>query len=675
MRTLACVLLCLFALPCDTYGQPPRAAPAALGIDERALDRSIDPCQDFYHFACGTWLRQTPIPPDRPAWSRSFSEIDERNHAELRQILEQLASAHGVDKTAYGDKLADYYAACMDETAIEQHAHQALAVLLKTIDSRVQDISSLATELARIHLGIANPLFEVGSEQDFADATRMIAVVDQGGLGLPDRDYYREPGFARIRDQYLAHVSTMLRLAGTPPTQAARQAQAVMAIETRLARASLSRVDRRDPKNVYHRIDLIGLETTAPGFPWKAYLSALGIGSVTQINVAVPGFFHALSLELKSTPLVDWKTYLRWHVIHGVAPALSRDFVDEDFAFYGRTLKGTAEILPRWKRCVGATDRALGEALAQPFVAARLGAHAKGTAEDLVKSIEGAMRADLTHSSWMDAQTREQALVKLRAVANQIGYPEKWRNYDRLEVSRASYLENSIHANEFETHRQLDKIGKPVDRNEWEMTPPTVNAYYTPTLNEMVFPAGILQPPFFARVAPPPVNYGAIGVVMGHELTHGFDDQGRQFDARGDLRDWWTPASAKGFEQRAACVVTQFDALTVLGDLHVNGRLTLGENIADLGGTKLAHAAFRAQQKGAPRIGGWTSDQLFFLGMAQSWCTNERDEYVRLRVTIDPHAPPQYRVNGPLSNLPEFAAAFSCQPGAKMVRAQPCAVW
>jgi endothelin-converting enzyme/putative endopeptidase len=671
MRAAIGLLVVAIAVPIVILARRVTAPPVV--IDESALDRSVDPCEDFYRFACGGWIKRTPIPRDRPAWSRSFSEINERNQLELRQILDQLAAGHGTDKTACGDKLGDYYAACMDEPRIEEHAHGELARLLGSIDQRVRDIPSLARELAELHLGGAGPLFDFDSQQDFAHASQMIGVVDQGGLGLPDRDYYLEPSNAKIREQYLAHVTAMLTLAGVP--DAAQDGKKVMAIETRLAKASMSRVDRRNPKNIYHKIDLVGLERTAPNFPWKIYLSALGHPSVTQINVAVPGFFHSLSQDLTTTSISDWKTYLRWHAIHGLAQALSKDFVDENFKFYGHTLQGTAEILPRWKRCVGATDRALGEALAQPFVAAKFGPEAKTTAEGLVQSIEAAMNEDLTHVSWMDEPTRRQALIKLRAVANQIGYPEKWRNYDRLPVARVSYVENLLHANEFEGHRRLDKIGKPTDRSEWEMTPPTVNAYYDSSLNEMVFPAGILQPPFFARAAPPAANYGAIGMVMGHELTHGFDDEGRQFDARGDLRDWWTPAAAKDFEARAACVVAQFDAYPVLGDLHVNGRLTLGENIADLGGAKLSLAAFRAQHKKSERPGRWSDEQLFFMGMAQSWCTNERDEYLRMRVTVDPHSPPEYRVNGPLSNLPEFAAAFSCKPGAKMVRSQPCAVW
>jgi endothelin-converting enzyme/putative endopeptidase len=648
------------------------AAPTAV-IDESALDRSVDPCEDFYRFACGGWIKRTPIPRDRPAWSRSFSEINERNQLELRKILEQLAAGHGADKTAYGAKLGDYYASCMDEAHIEEQAHAELARLLGSIDERVRDIPSLAREVAELGLGVASPLFEFDSQQDFADASQMIGVADQGGLGLPDRDYYLEPSNAKIREQYLAHVTTMLRLAGA--TEAPQQAKKVLAIETRLAKASMSRVDRRNPKNIYHKIDLIGLERTAPGFPWKIYLAALGHPSVTQINVAVPEFFHSLSQDLTATPIADWKVYLRWHAIHGLAPALSKDFVDENFKFYSHTLQGTVEILPRWKRCVAATDRALGEALAQPFVAATFGPEAKTTAESLVQNIEAAMNEDLTRVSWMDEPTRRQALIKLHAVANQIGYPEKWRNYERLSVARGSYAENLRRANEFESHRQLDKIGKPTDRSEWAMTPPTVNAYYDSSLNQMVFPAGILQPPFFARAAPAAANYGAIGLVMGHELTHGFDDEGRQFDARGDLRDWWTPAAAKDFEARAACVIAQFDGYPVLGDLHVNGRLTLGENIADLGGAKLSLAAFRAQKSKSERAGRWSDEQLYFMAMAQSWCTNERDEYLRMRVTVDPHSPAQYRVNGPLSNLSEFATAFACKPGAKMVRSQPCAVW
>jgi putative endopeptidase len=448
----------------------------------------------------------------------------------------------------------------------------------------------------------------------------------------------------------------------------------VMKIERALAEVSMSRVDRRDPTKLYHRLELAGIEKEAPRFGWAKYLTDLGVPDARQINVMVPPFFAGLDKLLVSIPIAEWRAYLRWHLVHGLASALPRAFVDENFAFYGKTLNGTTQLEPRWKRCVHAVDNALGEALARPFVRQVLGDAGKARAKDIVQAIEAAMGRNLAGLSWMDPPTRRQAEEKLHSIANKIGYPDQWRNYDALEVSRTSSVTNLLHANAFDTRRDLAKIGKPLDRTEWNMTPPTVNAYYAPPLNEMVFPAGILEPPFFDLRAPVSVSYGGIGMVMGHELTHGFDDEGRRFDAKGNLREWWTPPVAQEFERRATCVATQFDGYVAIDDLHLNGKLTLGENIADLGGIKLAHAAYRAAR--TPGASGrFSDDQLFFLGYAQSWCTKRRPENARLRVTVDPHAPPQYRVDGPLSNLPEFAAAFSCKPGAKMVRQDGCVVW
>jgi putative endopeptidase len=652
------------------------AAAPSTGIDETAIDKSVNPCDDFYHYACGGWLKRTEIPADRPAWMRGFSEINERNENELKKILEDLASGKSKSTDPYADKVGAYYAACMDEAKVEATSDAELATLLKQVDTDVKDVPSLAKKVAQLHLSVGEPVFRFGSQQDFKDASQVIAYADQGGLGLPDRDYYlkNEGKFKEIRDKYQVHIRTMLKLAGASDVDATKQAQTILAIETKLAQASMSKVERRDPKKVYHRIELAGLEKTAPKFPWKTYLAELGSSGVTQINVAVPEFFTALSTMLEKTPIEDWKVYLRWHTLHGVAPVLSKKYVDENFEFYQKTLTGVDKQLPRWKRCVAATDRALGEALGQPFVRATFGAEGKTESQKMVKAIEDAMEKNLTGLSLMDDATRKQAFDKLHAIVNKIGYPDKWRNYDTLEVSRDSLLTNLQRANAFESKRELAKVGKPVDRNEWQMTPPTVNAYYDPSLNEMVFPAGILQTPFFNKAAHPAVNYGAAGMVMGHELTHGFDDEGRQFDAKGNLREWWSPKVGQEFEKRAACVVEQYDNYTVL-DLKLNGKLTLGENIADLGGLKMAHAAYVAQRKGPEKVGNFTDDQLFFLGTAQAWCGNRRDALARMRVTVDPHSPPEYRVNGPMSNLTEFADAFQCKPDSKMVRKNQCVIW
>jgi len=683
MRPLPLLLLSTlpFVTACinESAAKKPAAAhpKASTGIDETALDKAVEPCDDFYRYACGNWIRRTEIPADRPAWMRSFNEIEERNTKLLKQVLDDLAAGKK-SEDPYADKLGAFYGTCMDEAKVEATADGELAQLLKQIDTDVKDIPSLAKKVAEMHLGTAQPMFNFSSQQDFKDANLMIAGADQGGLGLPDRDYYlkTDEKMKDKRAKYEAHVKAMLTLAGTPEAEAAKQAQTILKLETRLATASMSRVDRRDPKKVYHRLELAGLEKLAPRFPWKTYLADLGHAGITQMNVAVPAFFTALNVELEKTPIADWKTYLKWNLIHQSAPMLSKKFVDENFAFYSKTLQGTDKILPRWKRCVYATDRVLGEALARPFIRKTFGDDGKAATVSMVKAIEASMEKNLGALSWMDEPTRTQAFAKLHAIANKIGFPDKWRNYDALKLERDSFLQNSIRGATFETHRDLAKVGKPVDRSEWFMSPPTVNAYYEPSLNEMVFPAGILQPPFFNRAAHPAVNYGAVGMVMGHELTHGFDDEGRQFDAKGNLSDWWSPKVNTEFEKRAACVAEQYDGFTILnGELHINGKLTLGENIADLGGIKLAYAAYVASRKAPAKVGAHTDDQLFFLGVAQAWCGKRRDEMSRMRVTTDPHSPPEYRVNGPLSNLPEFAAAFQCKPGSKMVRPTQCVVW
>jgi putative endopeptidase len=657
---------------------PPEAAPAPVetGLDESAIDSSVNPCDDFYQYACGGWLKKTEIPADKAQWGRGFSVIDEHNEGELHTILE--AASKGQVQSQYGDKIGALYASCMDEAAIESSAPTELKQQLKRVDV-IRDLASLQKEVARIHLTIGNPMFDFSQQQDFKNATEVIGVLDQGGLGLPDRDYYLSSTgkMPELRRAYQAHVEKMMTLAGEKPAEAAKDAATVMKIETALAQASMSRVDRRDPNKVYHRIELAGIEKTAPKWNWKTYLKEMGVPEVTQINVTSPEFFAALNKQLTATPVADWKAYLRWHVVHNASPALSKAFVDESFAFYGKTLSGTAEIEPRWKRCTKAVDRLMGEALGKAFVDKTFGAEGKERTQKMVREIEASMSTNLDGLKWFDDATRKQAHEKLEAIANKIGYPEKWRNYDALDVQRDSYLVNTMRAEEFETKRQLNKIGKPLDRTEWGMTPPTVNAYYDPSMNEMVFPAGILQPPFFNRAAVKPVNYGAIGMVMGHELTHGFDDEGRQFDAKGNLRDWWSPTVGKEFDTRAQCVVDQYNGYVAVDDLHLNGKLTLGENIADLGGLKLAHAAYVTARGGAQpqKMGKWTDDQLFFLGAAQSWCTKRRPEMARMRVTTDPHSPPQYRIDGPMSNLPEFANAFQCKAGDHMVRKNQCTIW
>jgi len=663
----------------------PVAGPQSLGIDETAIDKSVNPCDDFYQYACGGWLKRTEIPADRSNWMRSFSEIDERNETELRKILDGLVEAQKGGKSLgedpYGDKLVAVYGACMDEAKVESGGAAALKELFAPIDG-MQSLDALGKVVAQLHAEGSAPLFRFGSQQDLKDATQVIGGLMQGGLGLPDRDYYLKDDakFKEYRTRYVEHVAKMFTLAGVAAADAQKAASTVMALETELAKVSLPRVELRDPKKLYHRLELAGVEKTAPKFNWKAYLTALGFPSITQINVFHPPFVAGVDQLITKTPIADLRTYLKWHRLHtaAAASALPKAFVDENFAFFGKTLQGTAQILPRWKRCVQLTDHLMGEALARPFVRLKFGADAKADTQAMVKNIEAAMEKNLAGLAWFDDATRKQAYEKLHSIVNKIGYPDAWRKYDALEVKPGmSFLSSVSAASRFETNRDLAKIGKPLDRGEWQMSPPTVNAYYEPSLNEMVFPAGILQTPFYAKSAHPSVNYGAIGMVIGHELTHGFDDEGRQFDAKGNLRDWWSPSVNGEFEKRTTCVKEQYDAYTVLDNVHLNGKLTLGENIADLGGIKLAYAAYVASRGGKPatKVGNFTDDQLFFLGTAQSWCGKRREALVRMRVVADPHSPPEYRINGPMSNLPEFGKAFSCKPTDKMVRKQQCVVW
>ncbi|MBX5482905.1 MAG: M13 family metallopeptidase [Myxococcaceae bacterium] len=655
--------------------------PMPPGIDESAMDTSVDPCEDFYQYACGSWLKNTEIPADRAAWSRGFASIAERNEKILHDLLDEIAQGKPPEGTPYAQQLGDFYATCMDEPKLES----GLAELKKQLVhvEKVKDAESLLDAVAWMHARGMSPLFQFGSTPDLKRPDFMIAEFHQGGLGLPDRDYYvkDDPKMKQVRDNYRAHVAKMFELFGQKPAQAQQSADAVMDLETKLAQVSLTRVEMRDPKRLYNKLDREGLEKTAPGLPWGAFLATVGVPDVKDINIAHPPFFAEVSKLAKEVKPVEWRTYLTWVFIRETVPALPGRFQQEHFAFVSQNLSGAKVDLPRWKKCVSYTDQLLGEALAVPFVKKYFGEEGKKTTLAMVQQIEKEFEKDLDSLSWMDDQTRERARQKLRAITNKIGYPEKWKQYDALETDRSSFLANWLRANEVEAKREVNKIGKPVDKTEWFMTPPTVNAYYNPPLNEIVFPAGILQPPFFDIHATDPVNFGAMGMVMGHETTHGFDDEGRQFDFDGSLNDWWTEASAKAFAAKAECVKNRYSQEIAVDDLHVNGALTLGENIADMGGLKLAHAAMRSwqAQKKQPAAGSYRydDDQQFFLGFAQSWCNKYRPENARMRVTVDPHSPPPLRVNVPLSNLPAFQEAFQCKPGQKMAKpaAERCEVW
>ncbi len=655
------------------------AAPITGGFDLASIDRKADPCDDFFQFACGGWLEKNEIPADKPRWGR-FDELAEKNRTRLREMLDADAAGKGAAEDPDTQKLGDFWTSCMDEAAVEASGPAALEAELKKIDA-VKDTASLEKIVATFHRNAIHPLFAFGSTQDFKDATQVIGDLDQAGLGLPDRDYYlkTDPKSADIQKIYLAHVETMFTLAGEQPADAAAHAKLVYDLEKSMAEASQTKVERRDPKNVYHRLDFDGLTKAAPHFDWAQYLADVGRADIKAINVDAPKFVETISALVKSTPMATWRAYLRWHLIHGVVGALPKKFVDENFHFMSTALTGAKELEARWKRCVRGTDGALGYSLAQSYVRQTFGTDGKARSQELIAGIEAAFKSDVDTLPWMDDATKKQALGKLAKIVNKVGYPDKWRNYEGLAIDRQSYLRNALAASAFEVQRDLNKIGKPLDRTEWDMTPPTVNAYYNPSMNEMVFPAGILQPPFFNRAASYDVNFGAIGVVMGHELTHGFDDEGRQFDGDGNLRDWWSETSGKEFDARSACVAKQFDTYVAVEDVHVNGKLTLGENLADLGGVKLAITAARDHRAGreVPVAEGFTADQQVFLGFAQVWCNKARDPFARMMASVDPHSPARFRVIGPLSNTAEFAEAFHCPAGAKMVRPpeERCKVW
>ena len=657
---------------------PPHAAtpPVPPGVEDASIDPSVSPCDDFFKYACGGWIKSNPVPEDQAGWTR-FNALDEDNLAVLRDILERDAKAPPAGE-AYAKPLGDFYAACMDEAGVEKDGLRALAPELAKIDA-VKDVAGLAREVGRLHALGAHPYFVLGAAQDFKDATQEIAELDQGGLGMPDRDYYvkDDAKTVAIRDKYVAHVERFFGLLGDKPEVAKKEAAAVYALEKALAEAQITRVEHRDPVKTYHRMTPAELAKTASTFKWDAYFKELGGSQITALNVRVPDYVASFDKRFASLAkdafASEVRPYLRYTLVRTYADQLPKSFVDEQFSFR-REFTGQEKIDPRWRRCVRAVDFGMGEALAIPFVKQRFGGEAKPAAVAEVKEIEAAMTADLGQLSWMDDATRAKALEKVHKIANMIGFPDKWRSYDGLKLDRKSNVLNQMHAGQFEIRRDLGKIGKPVDKSEWELTPPTVNAYYEPTLNEMVFPAGILQVPFFRVDRPQAVNTGGIGMVMGHELTHGFDDEGRQFDGNGNLTDWWTPAVGAEFDKRAACVKDQFDGYPAIEgeDLKLNGKLTLGENLADLGGLKIALSTLK--ENGAPSP---EAERQFFLGYAQVWCGMRRPENARARVRVDPHSPPRWRVNGPLSNMPDFASAFSCQAGDAMVRPadKQCAVW
>jgi putative endopeptidase len=667
----------------ETAAATATPAPALPPLDQAALDQRTEACQDFYQYACGGWLAKTEIPADKPGWSRGFFALDERNSKDLRRIAEDAAEGRVDPRDRFARKVGDYYASCMDEAGVEARGLADLQAEWARIDA-VKDARTLVAEIARLNAAGVEAPFTFTADQDAKDATQVIGILYQGGLTLPDREYYfsDDEKNRKIRELYATTMRNMLGLAGVAPADAAAQAKAVEDLERRLAEAHWARVELREPSRIYNRVDRAGLEKLAPSFDWGTWLSGLGHPEITAVSTSTPRYVERVGVLMKEAPLDAWKTYLKWHLLSEMAVhrALPKRFVEQSFAFTSGAFTGAKEMQPRWQKCVDETDAALGFALGQTYVRRHFGEGGKKRTSAMVVEIEKAMERDIAGLPWMDEATKARAREKLGKVFNKVGYPDQWRDYGTLNVSRESFFRNVLAAQRFEVNRQLTKIGKPLDRTEWLMSPPAVNAYYNASMNEMVFPAGILQPPFFNPSAPDAVNYGAMGMVVGHELTHGFDDEGRQYDAFGNLTDWWSPAVGKEFDRRAQCVVDQYSAYEPIPGAKLNAKLTLGENIADLGGLKLAYAAMSASRQGnagGDELMGFTPDQQFFVGYAQSWCFKARDEYARMLVTVDPHSPAKYRVNGPLANLPEFAEAFGCKEGDPMVRpaAERCEVW
>ncbi|CAN5759807.1 M13 family metallopeptidase [soil metagenome] len=670
----------------DAASAPPIAAPEAKStsktktnvaqnpppLDPKNLDRSVKPAEDFYLFANGGWLKRNPIPPEFTRWG-SFNQLAEKNNDALKAIAEKAAAA--AREAAPGSEtqmVGDYYASGMDEKAINGARAKPLEAEFQRIDA-IKERADVLKTVAHLHMMGVRAFFTFSARQDEKNSEMMIAIAYQGGLGLPDRDYYTKSDEAsqKLREQYVEHVAKMFNLLGGPAEIAKANGQKVLAFETALAEPARTRVELRDPQKNYNKMTQAQLQELTPNWNWADYFGELQLTDAGEINVGQPDFFRAADRVFAETSIEDWQNYLRWQLVNAAASELSAEFVDENFRFFEKTLRGAEKIKPRWKRVVTSTDSSLGEALGKLYVADHFPPEAKERALELVENLREAMADRIKTLDWMDEPTKEEALKKLAAFRVKIGYPDKWRDYSGLKIDRGPFVLNAARAAEFEQQRTLRKIGKPVDPDEWYMSPPTVNAYYNPTMNEIVFPAGILQPPFFDPNADDAMNYGGIGAVIGHELTHGFDDQGRQYDAAGNLRDWWTKESADAYNERAKKIVDQYAAYEPLPGQHINGELTQGENIADIGGLKLAYMALQkalAKKPQPEKIDGFTQDQRFFLGWAQIWRNNIREQELKLRLNTDPHSPGRYRTIGPISNFEEFAKAFDIPADSKMTR-------
>jgi putative endopeptidase len=683
----------LFAASSLAQASAPAAGPAATPavatplsklpytpvLDVPSMDKTADPCVDFYQYSCGGWQKNNPIPADQSSWD-VYSKMAQDNRRVLWGILDKFATQTD-GRTVSQQKIGDAFAACTNESLTQSQGARPMKPMLDLIDG-MKTKKDLPAVLAALQLSSGDDglFFGFGSSQDFADSSRVIAFANQGGLGMPDRDYYlkTDAKSKELRDKYVAHVAKMFVLMGDGAADAKAHAATVMSMETALAKGSMTLVDQRDPRHLFHPANERKLQALTPSFDWKSYLAGVGLAGNDRYNISQPKFFQTLDFQLRMRKLDEIQTYLRWHVAHVSAAFLSKPFVDENFDYYRKTLRGVTQVAPLWQRCVVLVDNQIGEALGQEFVKENFGPELKAKTLHMTQQIQAAMESEIKNLDWMGPQTKVKALEKLHGIVNKIGYPDKWRDYSALEIKRDDLLGNVQRGDAFEFHRQLAKIGKPVDHSEWGMTPPTVNAYYDAQMNDINFPAGVLQPPLFDAKLDDAPNYGNTGGTIGHELTHGFDDEGRQFDAKGNLKNWWTKKDSDEFEKRTTCLTDQYGKYIVIDDVHINSKLTLGEDLADFGGLVLAIIAYRAEVAEHPApasIDGFTPDQRFFIGMAQWACANERPEQQRLHAATDPHSPTKYRVNGLVANFKEFETAFACKPGQPMAPVQRCHVW